>query len=212
MAHIASPTREFYELLDELKSKGSKFSPSTLRLLSYDQLVLAAMGNAGPARCSVEDVVNEKQERRTVLLGMPKKKLERLKLDDQMAGDLQDDLVMIERSVPSWKNLSVVAKLYFKLTCLENHPHDAFFRLSEVVNLCKEAHEVLPQQLAFSLKIEFQSAVLSKPSDEWIRDASTKASNILYGFVNGSEVDIVDKLELRDYVCTAGCFYPLSKD
>jgi hypothetical protein len=157
-------------------------------------------------------VINEKQERRAVLLGLSKEKLESLKLEEEIWGDVQDDLVTIQRSVPSWNDLSVVAKLYFKLVCLENHPHDAFQRLSEVVNLCRETNNALPQQLAFSLKLEFQSALLSTSSDEWVRDTATKASNILYGFISGSEVEIVDKLELRDYVCSAGCFYPLSKD
>ena len=209
MAKIVTPTREFYELLAELKTKGEHFSPVSLRELPYDQLALASMGNAGNCRCSVEDVINEKQERRAVLLGLPKSKLESIKLDDQIASDLQDDRITLNRKIPSWRDLSRVAKLYFKLTCLETHPHDPFLRLSEVVNLCREASE-LPQQLAFSLKIEFQSAVLSKPSPDWVRDTATKATNILYGFITGPEIETVDKLELRDYVCTAGCFYPFS--
>ena len=182
-------------------------------MLPYDQLILAASGNAGSCRCSVEDVVNEKQERRALLLAMPRAEFETVKLDDMLASDLQEDRVMLDRTSPAWSGLSVVAKLYFKLACVENHPHNAFSRLSEVVGLLREAEGAIPQQLAFSLRLEFQSLLLSKriPNDDLIRDTCTKASNMLYGFVTGPEIEIIDRLELRDYVCTAGCFYPLGE-
>ena len=210
-ATIVSHNKDFYDALVELKARGEQFGPETLKEIPYDQLILAASGNAGVCRCPLGDVINEKQERRALLLALPKKKLEHLKLDDLMAADVQEDLIMINRTTPSWVDLSVVAKLYFKLSCLENHSHDAFSRLSEVVNLFREAEGALPHQMAFSLRLEFQSALLSKPSDDWVRDACTKASNMLYSFIPGPEVDLIDKLELRDYVCTAGCFYPLSE-
>lgn len=203
-------TWDFYELLAELKVKGEPFSAQTLRELPYDQLILAAMGNAGVCRCSVEDVIQEKQERRVPFLGMTQEKLEQLKLNDQLISDIQDDQILCSRVIPSWRDLSVVGKLYFKLTCLESHPYDAFLRMSEVVALCQETSTTLPQQLASSLKLEFQSAILSKPSAEWVKNASSKASNLLYGFITGPEIEIANRLELRDYVCTAGCFYPFS--
>ncbi len=205
---IATST-DFYELLAKLKAKKQKFTPKTLKLLPYEQLVLAAMGNAGRCRCSLEDVTNEKQERRALLLGLPQEKIEEMGLELHLIGDILEDRLTLAHTVPAWSELSVISKLYFKLTCLETHPYDALQRISEVVALCKEADQALPQQLAFSLKIEFQSSLLSKPSDDWIRDTSTKACNLVYGFIPGSEIELVDKLELRDYVCTAGCFYPL---
>jgi hypothetical protein len=209
----ATSYRDFYDVLTDLKAKGRPFDPASLRLLAYDQLILAAMGNAGACRCPIEDVINEKQERRALLLGLPQDKLETMKLEDQLYGDLLEDRIQITRSVPAWGDLSAVSRLYFKLTCLELHPHDAFRRINEAINLFKEAGESgIPSQLAFSLRLEFQSALLSKPSDDWVRDAATKASNLLYGFVTGPEVDIVDKLELRDYICTAGCFYPFGSN
>lgn len=202
--------RDFYTVLAELKAKGERFGPKTLASLPYEQLVLAATGNAGVCRCSLEDVINEKQERRALLISLPQDKLDQMELEEGLREDLLSDRVQFDRSIPSWSDLSVISRLYFKLTCLETHPHDSFQRISEVVALCKEADTSLPQQLAFSLKIEFQSSLLSKPSCDWIRDTSTRACNLLYGFIPGSEVEIVDKLELRDYVCTAGCFYPLT--
>lgn len=210
---IVQQNRDFYDVLAELKAKGERFGPATLRDLPYDQLVLAATGNAGVCRCSLADVINEKQERRALLLAMPKRKFDTVKLDDLLAADLQEDLIMINRTAPSWSDLSVVAKLFFKLCCIENHPHDSFSRLTEVVNLLREADGALPQQMAFGLRLEFQSVLLSKriPGDELVRDTCTKASNMLYGFVTGPEIEIIDKLELRDYVCSAGCFYPISQ-
>lgn len=208
---IVSQNKDFYDVLAELKRKGEKFTPSVLQELQYDQLILAASGNAGACRCLLSDVINEKRERRALLLGMPKVKFETVKLDDVLAGDLQEDRLMMENKLSSWHDLSPVAKLYFKLSCLENHPHDATSRLSEVVSLLHDVEGSIPQQIAFSLRLEFQSALLSKPSEDWIGDACTKASNMLYGYITGPEVDIIDRLELLDYVCTAGCFYPLSE-
>ena len=209
---IYSHNQDFYDVLADLKQKGEKFTAETLREIQYDQLILAASGNAGVCRCALSDVVNEKRERRAVLLGMPKAEFEKLKLDDLIAGDIQEDQILIDQPVPAWEDLSPLAKLYFKLACLENHPHDAAPRLAEVVTLLKEIEGSVPQQIAFNLRIEFQSALLSKPSEDWVRDACTKASNILYGYIFGPEVEIVDRLELLDYVCTAGCFYPLSEE
>ena len=201
---------DFYKLLAELKSSGQKFSPKTLKLLSYDQLILAAMGNAGSCRCSIDDVTNEKQERRAHLVPLSEEELQEMGLGLHLLADVLEDKQSINHKAPAWSELSTTSKLYFKLTCLETHPYDAVQRTSEVISLFKDAGSALPQQLAFSLRMEFQSSILSKPSDEWIRDTSTKACNILYGFIPGPEIEIVDKLELRDYSCTAGCFYPTS--
>ena len=210
MSH-STHNKDFYDVLADLKKRSGHFDAKSLQELPYDQLILAASGNAGVCRCSLEDVINEKQERRAVLLAMPKKRFERIKLDNLIAADLQEDRIVIDRTAPSWHEMSSVAKLYFKLSCLENHPYDAFARLTEVVNLLREAEGALPQQLAFSIRLEFQSALLSKPSEDWVKDTATKTSNMLYGFVTGPEIEIVDRLELRDYVCTQGCFYPLSE-
>jgi hypothetical protein len=208
---IISYNKDFYDVLAELKRKGEEFTPLTLQELQYDQLILAASGNAGACRCSLSEVINEKRERRALLLALPKEKFETFKLDDVLAGDLQEDRLVIDNKLPSWNDLSPIGKLYFKLACLENHPHDAMSRLTEVVGLLHEVEGSIPQQIAFSLRLEFQSALLSKPSEDWVGDACTKASNMLYGYVTGPEVDIIDRLELLDYVCTAGCFYPLSE-
>lgn len=210
---MVSQTKDFYDLLAELKASGGRFTSDTLALLPYDQLILAASGNAGSCRCSVEDVIHEKQSRRALLLAMPRAKFETVKLDDLLASDLQEDRIMIDRTTPSWDSLSTVAKLYFKLACVENHPHHAFARLTDIVNLLRESEGLLPQQMAFSLRLEFQSLLLSKqiPGDDLTRDTCTKASNMLYAFVTGPEIEIIDKLELRDYVCAAGCFYPLGE-
>lgn len=202
--------RDFYELLAELKAKGTRFTPKHLKLLPYEQLLFPATGVAGVCRCSIEDVVNEKQERRALLIDLPQEQIDRMDLPILLQEDLSNDKIKLSRTIPSWSDLSVISKLYFKLTCLETHPNDPTQRISEIVALCKESESHLPQQLAFSLKLEFQSSLLSKPSYDWIRDTSTKVSNILYGFIPGNEIEIVDKLELRDYVCTAGCFYPLT--
>ena len=209
--YIISYNKDFYDVLAELKQKGEKFTPLTLQELQYDQLILAASGNAGACRCSLSDIINEKRERRALLLALPKEKFEMFKLDDVLAGDLQEDRLVIDNKLPSWNDLSPIGKLYFKLACLENHPHDAMSRLTEVVGLLHEVEGSIPQQIAFSLRLEFQSALLSKPSEDWVGDACTKASNMLYGYVTDPEVDIINRLELLDYVCTAGCFYPLNE-
>jgi len=115
---IVSQNKDFYGVLAELKRRGEKFTPSVLQELQYDQLILAASGNAGACRCSLSDVVNEKRERRALLLSMPKARFETVKLDDVLAEDLQEDRLMIENKLPSWSDLSPIAKLYFKLSCM----------------------------------------------------------------------------------------------
>lgn len=209
MRLISNSYEDFYDVLAELKKTQSIFKPANLQRLPYDQLILAAMGNAGSCRCSVEDVIAEKQERRAIVLSHPNR--DTFKLDDNLMSNLQNDLLQINTKIASWKNLSIPSKIYFKLICLENHSHDAFKRLSEVVELFKEAEETcaLPQQIASSLRLEFQSALLSKSSEIWVRDAATKVSNILYGFITNPEIETIDSLELKDYQCSAGCFYPL---
>ena len=201
---------DFYRILADLKRTDKTFGPESLKVLSYDQLILASSGNAGVCRCPLEDVVHEKHSRRAPYLGLTATALNELDLDVQMHSDILDARMAVTRSVPAWSDLSDVAKLYFKLVCLEAHPSDPLKRVNEVVNLFREVGEasLVPSQLAFSLRLEFQSALLSKPSDDWLRDTALKASNLFYGFVTGPEIDLVDRLELRDYVCTAGCFYP----
>lgn len=55
--------REFYSLKDELISQGKRFDENTLKLLSFKDLQLACVGNAGKAACSYDLVVAEENNR-----------------------------------------------------------------------------------------------------------------------------------------------------
>lgn len=59
--------REFYELRDEIVAKGKRFDKDTLKLLSFKDLTLAGVGNAGRAACNFE-LIEEEEKRRLSFL------------------------------------------------------------------------------------------------------------------------------------------------
>lgn len=198
---------DFYKLLDILKERGNKFDTKTLKLLPYAQLDLAAIGNAGVCRCSPNLVIKEKNNRR--------KPYSLLKEEDRAyllkAGMLNDMLEeQAATGLPSWGSLGAVAQLWFKLDCLHTHLDSPEYRLTEVIALLQRSisSELLPSQVALSLKSEFQSLLLRKTKvpDALLRTSCEQCSNVVYGFIPPNEVIICDQGLLADYSCTASCF------
>ena len=62
--------REFYTLRDQLISQGKRFDENTLKLLSFRDLQLACIGNAGKSACSYELVVAEQNNRIKTITGL----------------------------------------------------------------------------------------------------------------------------------------------
>jgi hypothetical protein len=211
------PFRNFYSALAALKREDKTFGTEDLKRLHYCDLILAASGNAGPARCSIELVTEEKRDRRNIFTSLTPVELDECVeyLDKEgMVEDVHKDRIRFLSSAPEWNSLSSVSKLYFKLNCVENHPNQPTGRFSDVVDLLASCLEesALPQQPAFNIKMEFQHFLLSTNlSDDFIKDVCTRHSNFIYGFIPGDECEVVDKLELKDYICSAGCFFPIGE-
>lgn len=203
----------FYTLLEQLKRDQKKFDSKSLKKLKYTELNLAAMGNAGVCRCTIEEMVQEKMRRRAKYATT--KFLDRETLKDLgMLDDVLADRIKLS-NIPTWDRLSIVAKLWFKLSCLEMHTDYPGPRLEEVILLFQEClkqdNPPLPFQIAKNFQTEFQSIYLrmNKLPDEVIRDCCTQCANVLYGFITGDEIEICDTMSLKDYSCSGGCFYPI---
>lgn len=82
--------REFYSLRDELISQGKIFDENTLKLLSFKDLQLADIGNAGRAACSYELVVAEENNRIKAVAGFTFEEIE----NDKGKWDILDDSYM----------------------------------------------------------------------------------------------------------------------
>lgn len=68
--------REFYSLRDELISQGNRFNENTLKLLSFKDLQLADIGNAGKAACSYDLVIAEENNRIEAIAGFTFEEIE----------------------------------------------------------------------------------------------------------------------------------------
>jgi len=55
---------KFYDVRNELESKGERFNEESLRRISYGNLMLAFVGNAGKATCKNWDLLKKEQQRR----------------------------------------------------------------------------------------------------------------------------------------------------
>ena len=209
---MASSYVDFYTILAELKDKDAKFDGKTLKKLPYSQLDLAAIGNAGQCRCSPSLVIKEKAARRkpyaVVEIELEEQEREYLERTG-MLSDVMDDRVMALPHL-KWEELSYLAKLWFKLNCLNIHLDAPTQRLTEVVDLLTECRraDILPSQIVTSLRTEFNSVILrqGKLSDEVIRSICEQCANVVYGFLEAEEAMICDQKLLADYSCSCYCF------
>ena len=203
----------FYTLLRQLKLEQKTFEEKSLKKLKYSDLNLAAIGNAGPARCSIEEVSQEKSRRR--LRYVTAKTIQRGILNESgMLDDVLADRIKVSE-IPTWDSLSTLAKLWFKLSCLEMHTDHPSTRIKDILLLfqecLKQEQPQLPFQTAKNFQTEFQSIQLRLATlpDVVIRDCCTQCSNVIYGFITGDEIEICDNMALKDYSCSGGCFYPI---
>lgn len=214
---MASSYVDFYTILAELKSKDAKFDGKALKKLSYSQLDLAAIGNAGPCRCSPSLVIKEKATRRkpysVVEIELTEDEREYLE-QTGMFGDVMDDRV---HALPhlKWEELSTLGKLWFKLNCLTIHLDAPTQRLTEVIELLKDCGQenILPEQIILSLRTEFHSVLLrqGKLTDDVIRSICEQCANVVYGFLEPEEAMICDQKLLADYSCSCYCFRAINE-
>lgn len=199
---------DFYELLEKLKVAGRKFDTKALKQLAYTQLDLAAIGNAGCCKCSPSLVTKEKALRRKAYAVQDENGRAFLERAGMLADALQD--ASNAKGHPTIRTLGVLEHLWYKLTCLATHSDAPSTRLVEVVNLLQLAidRELLPNQVALSLKAEFQSIILrqSKISDELIRGSCDQCAGVVRSFLTPSGVAVCEGRVLADYSCSSFCF------
>lgn len=195
---------DFYTLLAQVKQAGRKFNAQDLQLLSYEQLPLAAMGNAGTCRCSLADVIHERQARRVQIVvagGLDWSK----PAPPSLTEDIAQDQEAVNADIPRWDDLSTLAKLSFKLSCLESHPHHAEKRLGEAILLIDKSPEYHISLAPLKLALQ---RYLTNPSDDDMQKACARATASIYDLLSDAEQTLVLRFELRDYRCCMGCFQP----
>lgn len=82
--------REFYKLSEELIVKGKRFDEETLKLLSFKDLYLAGIGNAGKTICNYELIVKEQKERMIPIIKLSFEEVEK----DKNKWEILDDDAM----------------------------------------------------------------------------------------------------------------------
>lgn len=82
--------KPFYEITEELIAKGKRFDAESLKLISFRDLNMACVGNAGDAACSFDLVEDEKKRRVGIIVNMSFEDVE----SDKGKWEILDDISM----------------------------------------------------------------------------------------------------------------------
>jgi hypothetical protein len=82
--------KPFYEMVEELIAKGKRFDVESLKLISFRDLNMACVGNAGEAACSCEIVEDERKRRVGIITDMSPEEIE----NDKGKWEILDDVSM----------------------------------------------------------------------------------------------------------------------
>lgn len=82
--------KPFYEIREELIAKGKRFDAESLKLISFRDLEMASIGNAGEAACNYELVKAEKRRRVDIITNMSIEDIE----NDKGKWEILDDISM----------------------------------------------------------------------------------------------------------------------
>lgn len=105
--------KPFYEIREELIAKGKRFDVESLKLISFRDLNMACIGNAGEAACRFELVEDERKRRVDIITDMSFEDIE----NDKGKWEVLDDISMYYayyhtkaspvniRDAPKWKLL-----------------------------------------------------------------------------------------------------------
>lgn len=201
--------RDFFELKEELLAKGEFFTSGTLRLLSYDDLIRAAIGDAGAAACDIELVEEERKIRLNSVSHAVAEQVESRTMLEDVYTRLQNEQT---KSLPMWENLSPWAQVYLQVKCLRAH-----------------ADNPVPRLAALAHKVKYLNPPSTHWSPLWV-DAEelidmAQAGRILTiedirAKFRGHFETIPDRLlkpwdravchnrTVAGYTCSAGCFLP----
>lgn len=197
--------RNFFELKEKLLANGETFTPSTLKLLSYDDLIRAAIGDAGQAACDIEMVEEERKLRLNSVSHEVAEHVESQTMLEDVYTKLQNER---SKALPTWDSLDPWAQIYLRVKCLRAHADNPVPRLEELARLVKRNNPPSPLwQDAEELIAEVQGGKTLT-----IEDIRTK--------FRGHFELIPDRLlqpwnraacqsrSVSGYTCSAGCFLP----
>ena len=207
-----STRRDFYDLRSDLIEQGKKFDETSLRLLPYHQLHLAAMGNAGDAACQVTVVQQEKSRRRERFLAMD---AEEFKACERYlrAEEMYDDVILVigSKLAPRWEELSDSQKLWANLNCLYNHLDDPQQRMGEALLLLRKCSTTsyLPTDVCQHYMGRLRGLMATYPGkvqDDFFRAQIEDIRDNIRDFLSDIERGVCDKEQIADFQCTSDCF------
>ncbi len=209
--------RDFYDLRDDLIDQDKKFDETSLRLLSYHQLHLAAMGNAGDSACTQRLVQEEKARRRERFLAMDEAELkasERYLRTEEMWDDVI--LCISSKLAPRWGELTDRQRTWAKLNCLYNHIDNPQARMGEallLLRLCSfsdtEHQASLPTDVCHHYMSKLRGLMTVYPgqlSDDFFRTQIEDIRDNIRDFLPDDERAICDREQIADFQCTSDCF------
>ena len=208
---LGVPDRDFYEVQQELLSRGEQFTPSVLASIRYSQLHLCCIGNAGEAACAPRFVQKEKEQRRERFVEMGERELETcisfLKIE-QMYSDVM--YARMYRSAPRWDDLNDRQKAWVKLVCVYNHIESPRPRIEEVINLlhrCSITSLPIEPTMGYMAKLKGLLSVYPKfVGDELFRESIGTIADSLLDFLPDEERKLLETEQLQDYSCASDCF------
>jgi hypothetical protein len=202
--------RNFFEVKGELLAKGETFSAETLRLISYEDLVRAAIGDAGATACDVELVEEERNIRLNSASSMTVAEL----VDQKMAEDVLMRIQMQKlEALPRWDQLTPAAQIYFRVKCLRAHMDNPLPRLSDLIHAIPDMDEAWEPLRKAALHLYFRCdhpvPSLNEPLTlQDIRAAFKGKFEMIPKSLNPWERMVCQSMSIQGYTCTAGCFLP----
>jgi len=204
--------RDFYDLRSDLIEQDKQFDDTSLPLLPYHQLHLAAMGNAGDAACLPRLIHKEKARRRERFIAMDETELKACERYLR-AEEMYDDVVLVigSKLAPRWGELSDPQKLWAKLNCLYNHLDDPQQRMGEALLLLRKCSTTsyLPTDVCQHYMQKMRGLMATYPgkiTDPFFRAQIEDIRDNVRNFLPEAERSICDKEQIADYQCTQDCF------
>ena len=197
--------RDFFELKEELLAKGEIFSAESLRLLSYDDLIRAAIGDAGKAACDIELVEEERKIRLNSVSHAVADQVEsRLMLEDIFTR-LQSEQ---SKYLPAWDTLNPWAQVYLRVKCLRAHVDNPLPRLQALSHRVKTINPPSQLWVVADELIEQVTAGHVLTLEEVRAAFRGHFETIPDRLLNQWDRAVCQNRTVSGYVCSAGCFLP----
>lgn len=203
----------FAEMRTRLLGLGHRFEARYLHRLSYAELPLAAMANAGAARCSPADVREAKELRRYRFETMDPALLRDCYpylASKGMAADVWRG--RRRRRARQWADLSLRARIWFKLNCLYTHfdaPHDRLHEAAVLVQAAGTARQ-LSSEVTTRMLHRIDQLLWMFPDamdgDSFRATLGMMAEEMLT-LLDESEREACQEAVLSDYSCTSDCYH-----